>query len=211
MPADKLPPIPNDPAHPLRRFVFRWIYGSHLDAKTWYGETHRDELHRLTRITRWPRRQAKHNRSNPSTVPMGRRYRFDGDTEELTYEEMIERLRQRCAPDDDQARFIGRVQDHPVVKAWQQDRREIPFAPSEPAFKPGTEVVRNFADIDDPDLRARLLAKRNRRGGMRGIVKEGNALYVLVDFAGKTGEQWVAAWKLDAWGRMAGPTNAEAI
>ena len=197
MPVHELPPIPNDPAHPLRRFVFRWVYDGHLDHSTWYGETHRDELHRLTRITRWPRRSTTHNR------PMGRRYRFDGEEEELTYEEMIARLRQGETNDLSNV-WVGQVQKHPLVERWQETGEEIAYTPSPPAFEPGSQVVRNFAQIEDPDLRQRLLEKRDRRAGMAGTAKEGNALYVLVDFGGKTGEQWVAAWKLDAL------TNAEA-
>lgn len=193
---DDLPPVPNDPAHPLRPFVFCWTGRGHVDARTWYGETSRDEFHGLERIVRVPRRRSwmgmKPQKGELVVTRDETKYRFDDDPEgELTHDEMMQRLRER------HGEYVGRVREHPLVLAWQRGE-EIPYTPSEPAFLAGSHVRQNYRGIPE-DTRQKLLARD--AGEAPGRVVRGNALFVLVDWGrptrGGSQEHWHVASHLD--------------
>lgn len=190
--SDKLPPVPNDPAHPLRPSTFCWFETGHLDAATWLGTTYRDEFHRVRRIDRWPRRgrpfgmpRAGERRVDaPETV-----YIFDDEPgRELTYEQVLEIVVDRHG-DEFHPDHIHR---HPLVVAWRKGQ-EIPYTPSPPAFPVGSHVRRTH-DRLPPELRTRFRERDLQRPP--GRIVGGNALYVNVDWGNR--QRWVAVSQLEA-------------
>ncbi len=179
---DKLPKVPNDPAHPLRPYTFSWVRSSHLDARDWFAYTYRDEFHLMTKIIREPR-----GRRTPSDdTKMGTFYRFDSNPlEDLDYSQMIEKMRERYGE------YVGNVQNHPLVLEWRKGK-EIEYTPSEPLYPPGSIVRHNYSDLDD-EMQKDMYKRDDRRGN----VIKGNALYLLVDWGGNMGERWQCARCLD--------------
>lgn len=160
--------IPNDPAHPLRRLVFRWQYTGHMDHSDWYGESYRDDLHGVSRFQRSPRRRKKkYNRK------MGTMFIIDGQTEEITYNEAVAHFREI------EGEFFCNVNEHPLVKNGQ----EIEYTPSKPPFEVGTIV------FVEPRIqtRERLPVRYGR------IMKGGNSLYVPIEFEGGWNNQFPVA------------------
>lgn len=191
-----LPPVPNDPAHPLRPYVFCWTGNSHLDARTWYGYSTRDVYHGVKQVKRYPRGRLMYGKGLPGERVVTRQetvYIFADDPEhkEHTHSEMMAILRARLRAKGIDPKYLGDVHNHPLVQAWARGE-EIPYTPSDPAFPVGSAVRHNYSDLP---LSVQERMRERDDDERTGTVEDGNALFVLVDWGGR--EHWHVAATLD--------------